>query len=97
MPYDQLQAIKDINSQRLELNVKRWPDGTPMLDEGGQLMYFIDPEIYSEQNLIKYERRIEGFWYFRYLSLDGHILEEGESPYWNGSESFHPFVFKPYP
>ena len=75
----------------------RWPDGTPMLDDAGQPMYFIDPETYSEQNLIKYERRIEGFWYFRYLSPDGHILEEGESPYWNGSESFHPFVFKPYP
>lgn len=97
MPYDQLQAIKDINAQRLELNVKRWPDGTPMLDDAGLPMHFIDPETYSEQNLIKYERRIEGFWYFRYLSPDGHILEEGESPYWNGSESFHPFVFKPYP
>ena len=97
MPYDQLQAIKDINAQRLELNIKRWPDGTPMLDDAGQPMHFIDPETYSEQNLIKYERRIEGFWYFRYLSPDGHILEEGESPYWNGSESFHPFVFKPYP
>ena len=68
-----------------------------MLDSNGQPMYFIDPKKYEEQNLIKYERRIEGYWYFRYLSPDGHILEEGESPYWNGSESFHPFVFKPYP
>jgi hypothetical protein len=25
------------------------------------------------------------------------VLEEGKSPYWNGAESFHPFVFKPYP
>jgi hypothetical protein len=97
MPYDQLQAIKDINAQRLELNIKRWPDGTPMLDDAGQPMHFIAPDVYAEQNLIKYERRIEGYWYFRYLSPDGHVLEEGESPYWNGSESFHPFVFKPYP
>ena len=97
MPYDQEQAIKDINAQRLEINIKRWPDGSPMLDELGQPKHFIDPEAYAEQNLIKYERRIEGFWYYRYMSPDGHILEEGESPYWNGSESFHPFVFKPYP
>ena len=97
IPYDQEAAIREINAQRLELNIKRWPDGSPMLDEYGQPMYFIDPELYAEQNLIKYERRIEGYWYYRYLSPDGHILEEGESPYWNGSESFHPFVFKPYP
>lgn len=97
MPYDQEQAIMDINAQRLELNLKRWPDGTLMTDEAGNPMYFIDPETYKEDNLIKYERRIEGFWYFRYLSPDGHVLEEGESPYWNGTESFHPFVFKPYP
>lgn len=97
MPYDQRQAIDDINAQRLELNVKRWPDGTPMTDADGNPMYFIAPDVYAEQNLIKPERRIEGFWYFRYLSPDGHVLEEGESPYWNGSESFHPFVFKPYP
>ena len=97
MPYDQEQAIKNINAQRLELNIKRWPDGSPMLDEAGQPMYFIDPKKYEEENIIRYERRIEGFWYYRYLSPDGHILEEGESPYWNGNESFHPFVFKPYP
>ena len=97
VPYDQKQHIDEINAQRAQLNIKRWPDGSPMLDEAGQPMYFIDPKIYEEQNLIKYERRIEGFWYYRYLSPDGHILEEGESPYWNGSESFHPFVFKPYP
>lgn len=97
IPYDQKHLIDEINEQRAQLNIKRWPDGSPMLDEAGQPMYFIDPKKYEEQNLIKPERRIEGFWYYRYLSPDGHILEEGESPYWNGSESFHPFVFKPYP
>lgn len=97
MPYDQEAAILQINAQRLELNIKRMPDGSPMLDEYGQPMYFIAPDVYEKENLIKYERRIEGYWYYRYLSPDGHILEEGESPYWNGSESFHPFVFKPYP
>lgn len=97
MPYDQKKAIEAINEQRRNLNIKKWPDGTPMTDENGNLMYFIAPDVYEEQNIIKAERKIEGFWYFRYLSPDGYILEEGESPYWNGSESFHPFVFKPYP
>lgn len=97
VPYDQKQSIEAINDQRRELNIKKWPDGTPMTDENGNPMYFIAPDVYEEQNIIKYERKIEGFWYFRYMSPDGHILEEGESPYWDGSESFHPFVFKPYP
>lgn len=97
VPYDQKQSIEAINDQRRELNIKKWPDGTPMTDENGNPMYFIAPDVYEEQNIIKYERKIEGFWYFRYISPDGHILEEGESPYWDGSESFHPFVFKPYP
>lgn len=97
VPYDQKQSIEAINDQRRELNIKKWPDGTPMTDENGNHMYFIAPDVYEKQNIIKYERKIEGFWYFRYMSPDGHILEEGESPYWDGSESFHPFVFKPYP
>ena len=97
VPYDQKQSIEAINDQRRELNIKKWPDGTPMTDENGNPMHFIAPDVYEEQNIIKYERKIEGFWYFRYMSPDGHILEEGESPYWDGSESFHPFVFKPYP
>lgn len=97
VPYEQEQFIKETNRKRLEVNIKRWPDGTPMTDEYGQPMYFMDPKKFEEQNIIKYERRIEGYWYFRYMAPTGHILEEGESPYWNGSESFHPFVFKPYP
>lgn len=97
VPYNQLDYIKQTNAKRFELNIKRWPDGTPMTDAAGQPMYFMDPKKFEEQNIIKYERRIEGYWYFRYMAPTGHILEEGESPYWHGSESFHPFVFKPYP
>lgn len=97
IPYDQKQRIIDINNHRLELNIKRYPDGSPMLDEAGNTLTFIEPEQYARENLITYERRIETYWYFRYLTPDGYVLEEGQTPYWNGSESFHPFVFKPYP
>lgn len=97
VPYNQKEHIEALNAQRLQNNVKRNPDGTPMTDELGEALYFIEPERYAKENLITYERRIETYWYFRYLSPDGYVLEEGESPYWNGSESFQPFVIKPYP
>lgn len=97
VPYDQEERIKEINRTRLDLNIKRNPDGSPMLDTDGTPVTFMDPDEYAAGNLITYERRIETYWYYRYLSPDGFVLEEGQSPYWNGSESFHPFVFKPYP
>jgi hypothetical protein len=97
VPYAQRKMIEALNAERLAANIKRWPDGSPMTDELGQVQYFIDPKVYAEQNVISFERCIETFWYFRYLSPDGYVLEEGESPYWNGAESFHPFIFKPYP
>lgn len=97
IPYDEEEEIKKENQRRRSLNLKRNADGSPMIDSEGNMMYFIDPQKYEEDNLIRYERRIETYWYFRYLSPDGYILQEGMSPYWNGGESFHPFVFKPYP
>lgn len=97
VPYDQEEQIKAINAQRLELNIKRNADGTPMTDDMGNVLYFQDPDLYEKQNIIQYSRKIETYWYYRYLTPDGYILEEGQSPYWNRGESFHPFVFKPYP
>jgi hypothetical protein len=97
VPLEDKRAIEEINARRRELNVKRLPDGRPMTDENGDILYFIDPEKYEKENLITYKWAIETYWYYRYMSPDGYILEEGKSPYWNGSESFHPFVFKPYP
>lgn len=97
VPYDEESLIKQKNRERVELNIKRNPDGSPMLDSDGQPLCFMDMDKYKEQHLIRYERRIELYWYYRYLSPDGHVLDEGVSPYWNGGESFHPFTFKPYP
>lgn len=36
----------------------------------------------------------ERYWYYRYLTPTGEVLDEGESPYWHKS---HPFVFVFYP
>jgi hypothetical protein len=97
VPINQKSAIEALNARRLEMNIKRNPDGTPMTDETGQVLTFVPEEEYRKQALITYEWRVETYWYYRYLSPDGYVLEEGKSPYWNGAESFHPFVFKPYP
>jgi hypothetical protein len=97
VPYNQKRQLEQLNAQRLELNIKRNADGTPMTDASGRILHFMDPKRFEEENLIRYEWAIEAYWYYRYLSPDGYILEEGASPYWNGAESFHPFVFKPYP
>lgn len=44
--------------------------------------------------LIKAEWFIDSYWYYRFITPFGHILDEGESPYKHGE---HPYVFKAYP
>lgn len=44
--------------------------------------------------LIEYEFRVERYWYYRYMSPWGDILQEGRSPYWHGQ---HNYVFHVYP
>ena len=44
--------------------------------------------------LISTEWFIDKVWYYRHLSPLGHLLEEGETPYWHGS---HPYIIKLYP
>jgi hypothetical protein len=97
VPFNQKSQLDELNAQRMQLNIKRRPDGSPMTDEDGNTLYFMDPKKFEEENVIKYEWAIETYWYYRYLSPDGYVLEEGVSPYWDGAESFHPFSIKPYP
>lgn len=40
------------------------------------------------------ETFVDSYWYYRFLTPTGRILEEGESPYSHGS---HPYVFRAYP
>lgn len=44
--------------------------------------------------LIGYEFKVERYWYYRYLSPWGDVLQEGRSPYWHGQ---HNYVFHAYP
>ena len=44
--------------------------------------------------LIEYEFATERFWYYRYMSPYGDVLQEGRSPYWHGE---HNYVLHLYP
>ena len=44
--------------------------------------------------LIEYEFATERFWYYRYMSPYGDILQEGPSPYWHGE---HNYILHLYP
>lgn len=44
--------------------------------------------------LIDYEYGNEQYWYYRYLTPYGDVLQEGRSPYWHGS---HNYAFHAYP
>ena len=44
--------------------------------------------------LIEYEYKVEEKWTVRYITPDGYVLHQSETPYWHGS---HPFVIGAYP
>lgn len=48
----------------------------------------------GEIPLIEAEWFIDNYWYYRFLSPFGHILQEGETPYEHKS---HPYTIKAYP
>jgi hypothetical protein len=48
----------------------------------------------DEWLLIRFGESVAFKWFFKYMSPDGHILREGETPYEHGS---HPFEMYPYP
>ena len=43
--------------------------------------------------LIDYEYGNAQYWYYRYMTPDGYILQEGKSPYWHGSHNFELHVY----
>lgn len=48
----------------------------------------------EDASLIEYEYHVEMRWTVRYLSPDGYVLYQSETPYWHGD---HPFVIGAYP
>ncbi len=96
-PLADKKAIDAENSQRRLDNIRRDEYGQPLLDDAGNMLYYV-PE--SELELIEYEYRIEEMWYYRFLSPNGYLLEEGVSPYKVQRDGysfyFHPYVFLAY-
>lgn len=48
----------------------------------------------EDLRLINAKRFVDRYWYFYFLSPQGDILKEGETPYWHKS---HPYAFRLYP
>jgi hypothetical protein len=48
----------------------------------------------EDMKLIEYQWFIDNYWYYYYLSPQGDVLGEGETPFWHES---HPYSFKVYP
>lgn len=90
-------AIDAENEQRKRDNIVLDENGAPLLDENGQEQYYVDPE---DVQLIEYETQIEEVWYYRCLSPNGYLLDEGVSPYRvlrdGYSFYYHPYVFLAY-
>lgn len=94
---DDRAAIDAENEKRRQDNVRRDENGVPVLDADGNQTYYVPVD---QLELIEYETRMEEFWYYRYLSPNGYLLDEGISPYRvvrNGfSFYYHPYVFLAY-
>lgn len=86
------------NESRKRANVMRDENGLPILDENGEEMYYVNPD---ELNLIEYEPQMETFWYRRYITPNGYLLDARESPYFvlrDGYRcSIQPYSFLAYP
>jgi hypothetical protein len=86
------------NESRKRANVMMDENGLPILDENGEEMYYVDPD---ELNLIEYEPQMETFWYRRYITPNGYLLDARESPYFvlrDGYRcSIQPYSFLAYP
>ena len=86
------------NERRKQQNIRRDEYGMPILDDNGNYTYYVPQD---ELELIEYEMRIEDLWYYRFLSPNGYLLDEGVSPYRvirdGYSFYFHPYTFLAYP
>lgn len=98
MPMGVMAELDAENESRKRANVMMDENGLPILDENGEEMYYVDPK---ELNLIEYEPQMETFWYRRYITPNGYLLDARESPYFvlrDGYRcSIQPYSFLAYP
>lgn len=97
-PLSDKKEIDAENERRKQENIRRDEYGMPILDDNGNYTYYVPQD---ELGLIEYEMRIEDLWYYRFLSPNGYLLDEGVSPYRvirdGYSFYFHPYTFLAYP
>lgn len=89
--YASLGVIKRENEDRLQQNIIRDEFGNPIINEDGSVKKLMPDK---KVPLIDYEYIIEDYWYYRFLSPFGDVLEEGESPYEHGGS---PYTVRIYP
>lgn len=93
-PLGDKDAIDAENEQRRKDNVVLDANGVPLLDANGEEQTYVPP---GELQLIEYESQIEEIWYYRCISPNGYLLDEGVSPYKvlrdGYSWYYHPYVF----
>lgn len=86
------------NEQRKRDNVMCDENGLPVLDESGEPSTYVSPD---ELQLIEYEPKVETFWYRRYITPNGYLLDARKSPYFilrGGYRTYiHPYTFLAYP
>ena len=89
--YDNKKAIDAENAGRMEDNRMKDINGNYIYDEFGNIQFQMSED---RVPLIEYEYMVENYWYYRFLSPLGDILDEGETPYEHGE---HPYVVKAFP
>lgn len=89
--YENKAAIDAENAGRMEDNKMKDMYGNYLYDEMGNIMLQMEEE---RVPLIEYEYMVENYWYYRFLSPMGDILDEGETPYSHGE---HPYVVRAFP
>ena len=89
--YENKAAIDAENESRMEDNRMKDMYGNYLYDEFGNIRLQMEEE---RVPLIEYEYMVESYWYYRFLSPLGDILDEGETPYAHGE---HPYVVKAFP
>jgi hypothetical protein len=75
----------------MEDNRMKDMDGNYLYDEMGNIMLQMEE---SRVPLIEYEYMVEDYWYYRFLTPLGDVLDEGETPYAHGE---HPYVVRAFP
>lgn len=96
-PISDKAAMDAENEQRRRDNIVVDENGMTVMDENGMVRKYV-PD--AELELIEYEMQIEEMWYYRWLSPNGYLLDEGRSPYKvlrdGYSWYYHPYVFLAY-